>query len=240
MSSAPLLLVGLGNPGEKYARHRHNVGFRVVDAIADAHGFSAARRKFQADLREGTLNGPKDVRKAIVLKPLTYMNESGRAVGEAARFYKCALADIIVFHDELDLAPGKVRVKTGGGHAGHNGLRSLDAHLGPDYRRVRIGIGHPGDKARVTGHVLGDFSKADQDWLEPLLAAAAKAAPMLIDGDARFSTALAAELHPNESRPAPAAASSPQDAPVTDKSAATPATQNPFVQALARLLPPRK
>jgi PTH1 family peptidyl-tRNA hydrolase len=240
MSPSPLLLIGLGNPGEKYARHRHNVGWRVVDAIADAHGFGPARQKFQSEVREGWFDGPGGGRKAIILKPLTYMNLSGQAVGEASRFYKAELADIVVFHDDLDLAPGKIKVKVGGGNAGHNGLRSLDAHLGADYRRVRIGIGHPGDKSRVTGHVLGDFAKSDAEWLEALVAAIAKSAPMLLDGDSRFSTAVAATLHPNEPKQPAAgfdasdAAASPPAAPKMD------APSNPFMQALAKLLPHKK
>ncbi|NWG93684.1 MAG: aminoacyl-tRNA hydrolase [Parvularculaceae bacterium] len=187
-----LLLVGLGNPGEKYERHRHNVGYMAVDAIADAHRFGPARRKFQGELREGDIGGDK----AIALKPLTYMNDSGLSVGAAMRFYKLAPADVVVFHDELDLAAGKIKAKQGGGNAGHNGLRSIDDHIGPDFRRVRIGIGHPGDKTRVTGHVLGDFAKADRDWLDPLLAAIAKSAPFLVEGDARFATAVAQALAP--------------------------------------------
>jgi len=174
------LFVGLGNPGAAYARHRHNVGFMAVEAIAAAHRFAAFRRKFQGLLGEGRLGGEP----VLALLPQTYMNESGRAVGQAARFHKIAPADIVVFHDELDLAPGKVRVKLGGGVAGHNGLRSIDAHLGSrDFRRVRIGIGHPGDKARVTRYVLSDFAKADREWLVPLLDALAEAAPALAGGD---------------------------------------------------------
>jgi PTH1 family peptidyl-tRNA hydrolase len=187
-----LLLVGLGNPGDKYHRHRHNVGFMAVDAIADANGFGPARKKFQGEIREGDLNGEK----AIALKPLTFMNDSGQSVGAAMRFYKMGPADVVVFHDELDLAAGKIKAKLGGGNAGHNGLRSIDEHIGNDFRRVRIGIGHPGDKSRVTGHVLGDFAKADGEWLTPLLAAIAKAAPFLVDGDARFTTAVAQALQP--------------------------------------------
>lgn len=188
-----LLLVGLGNPGEKYQRHRHNVGYMAVDAIAAAHGFGAPRKKFQSDIREGDLGG--DVR-AIALKPQTFMNESGLAVGAAMRFYKLAPADVVVFHDELDLEAGKIKAKQGGGNAGHNGLRSIDEHIGNDFRRVRIGIGHPGDKTRVTSHVLGDFAKSDHDWLDPLLAAIAKSAPFLAAGDARFATAVAQTLAP--------------------------------------------
>ncbi len=194
-----LLLVGLGNPGEKYARHRHNVGFMAIDAIAGAHGFGPARKKFQGDFREGALGREK----AILLKPLTFMNDSGQSVGAAMRFYKLSPADVIVFHDELDLAPGKIKAKIGGGNAGHNGLRSIDEHIGNDFRRIRIGIGHPGDKTRVTSHVLGDFAKSDQDWLSPLLAAIAKSAPHLAEGDARYATAVAQALQPPKEPRAP-------------------------------------
>lgn len=187
-----LLLVGLGNPGEKYKRHRHNVGFMAIDAIADAMRFGPARNKFQAEMREGDIAGEK----AIALKPQTFMNESGQSVGAAMRFYKLSPAAVVVFHDELDLEAGKIRAKLGGGNAGHNGLRSIDEHIGADFRRVRIGIGHPGDKTRVTGHVLGDFAKADYEWLDPLLAAVAKSASFLVDGDARFATAVAQMLTP--------------------------------------------
>jgi PTH1 family peptidyl-tRNA hydrolase len=240
--SDTLLLVGLGNPGGKYARHRHNVGFMAVDAVAEAHGFSPARSKFRAELREGWLEGPSGRVKAIALKPQTYMNVSGQSVGEAARFFQIPLSNIVVFHDELDLAPGKIRVKTGGGSAGHNGLRSLDAHLGPEYRRVRIGIGHPGDKAMVTPHVLGDFAKSDREWLDPLLSAIAKAAPLLAVDDARFTGAVAETLRPQtekrlreekpEERPAAAAETKAAPAPAPRR--------NPFAEALARLLPHRK
>jgi len=173
-----LLLVGLGNPGAEYAGNRHNVGFMAADAIIRRHNLSAPRARFRGEVSEGTLAGEQ----VLVLKPQTFMNESGRAVGEAARFYKLELSDIVVFHDELDLAPGKVRVKTGGGVAGHNGLKSLSAHIGNDYVRVRIGIGHPGRKDRVTGYVLHDFTKADHAWLEPLLGAIAEEAPYLAEG----------------------------------------------------------
>src|SRR5712691_7361299 len=156
------LFVGLGNPGAQYAFNRHNVGFMAVDAIAAAHGFPVWRKRFQGMAAEGKL-GREPV---LLLKSGTYMNESGRAVAEAVRFYKLKLDDVIVFHDELDLAPAKVRVKTGGGVAGHNGLRSLSAHIGNDYRRVRLGIGHPGDKALVHNFVLSDFAKADAGWVE--------------------------------------------------------------------------
>ncbi|NBC88025.1 MAG: aminoacyl-tRNA hydrolase, partial [Alphaproteobacteria bacterium] len=156
------LFVGLGNPGRQYAMNRHNIGFMAVERIAAEHGFPPFRAKFQGQVSEGRLGGAK----VLILKPETYVNRSGQAVGEAARFYKLAPEDIVVFHDELDLSPGKVRVKQGGGHAGHNGLRSLHAHLGDGYGRVRLGIGHPGHKDRVTSYVLSDFAKADQDWLD--------------------------------------------------------------------------
>ncbi len=174
-----LLLVGLGNPGQDYARNRHNIGFMAVDEIVRRHNFAPWRAKFSGEVAEGSIGGQK----IIALKPLTYMNESGRSVAAAAQFYKITVGDIVVFHDELDLPPSKVRVKTGGGHAGHNGLRSIQAHLGPDFRRVRLGIGHPGAKDLVTGWVLGNFVKADGEWLEPLLNALASAAGKLASGE---------------------------------------------------------
>ncbi len=175
------LIVGLGNPGTKYAGHRHNIGFMAVDEIARVHGFGPWRKKFQGEVAEGAVGGEK----ALLLKPATYMNESGRAVAEAARFYKLSPQDVIVIHDELDLAPGRIRVKSGGGHAGHNGLRSIIAHIGADFHRLRMGIGHPGDRNRVHGYVLSDFSKAEQAWLGPLLEAVARHVPLLVAG--RFS-----------------------------------------------------
>ncbi|MBI1210757.1 MAG: aminoacyl-tRNA hydrolase [Alphaproteobacteria bacterium] len=178
-----LLLVGLGNPGAAYQGHRHNVGFMAVDAIARAHNFGPVRVRFRGELREGTLSGAKGSTKTLILKPLTYMNESGNAVREAVDFYKLELSDVVVIYDEIDLAPGKLRVKTGGGNAGHNGLRSISAHVGNDYRRVRIGIGHPGIKEVVPLHVLHDFAKSDRAWLDPLIDAIADAAPYLADGD---------------------------------------------------------
>ena len=174
------LVVGLGNPGASYARNRHNIGFMAVDAIAAAHGFGPWRSKFQGQIAEGRL-GPE---KVLLLKPGTYMNLSGDAVQAALHFYKLEPSDVIVFHDELDLAAGRVRVKTGGGTAGHNGIRSIGAHVGTDFTRVRIGIGHPGDKRLVTNHVLGDFAKADADWLDDLLRGVADGAPALAQGDA--------------------------------------------------------
>ena len=170
------LWVGLGNPEPGMLRQRHNIGFMALDRIAHRHGFSPWRQRFKGLVAEGSIGGTK----VLALKPMTYMNASGESVQPAAAFFKLAPGDITAFHDELDLAPGKVRVKKGGGAAGHNGLRSMDRQLGaPDYWRVRLGIGHPGDKARVTGHVLGDFAKVDQEWLAALLDAVADAAPML-------------------------------------------------------------
>ncbi|MBP0614852.1 aminoacyl-tRNA hydrolase [Jiella mangrovi] len=178
------LISGLGNPGSKYAGNRHNIGFMAVDEIARQHGFPGFSKKFSGEIAEGMIGGEK----VLLLKPLTFMNESGRSVGEAARFYKIEPKDIVVIHDELDLAPGKMRVKTGGGHGGHNGLKSIDAHLGTrDYRRVRLGIGHPGSKERVNPHVLGDFAKVDREWLEPFIDAIARHIDSLVAGeDAMF------------------------------------------------------
>ena len=174
-----LLWVGLGNPEPGMARHRHNIGFMAVDVIARRHGFSPWRQRFKGFSAEGMVGGQK----ILLLRPMTYMNLSGEAVQAAAGFYKIPPAAITVFHDELDLAPGKIRVKKGGGAAGHNGLRSMDQQLGtPDYWRVRLGIGHPGHKDRVTGHVLGDFAKADMDWLLPCLDAVADEAALLAAG----------------------------------------------------------
>ena len=172
------LFVGLGNPGSRYSRNRHNVGFMAVDAIIRAHGFGPPRARFQSETFEGRLAGEK----VMVLKPTTYMNESGRAVGEAMRFYKLDPADVVVFHDEIDLGATKLRIKTGGGHAGNNGVRSIAAHIGADFTRVRIGIGHPGEKGRVHGHVLSDFSKADESWLIPLLEAIGAHADLMAAG----------------------------------------------------------
>ena len=191
-----ILLVGLGNPGEKYSRHRHNVGFMAADAIADAHGFGAPRKKFKGEIREGFLSGPTGREKAIILKPQTFMNDSGESVGAAASFYKLDPSDVVVFYDELDLASGKLRVKTGGGAAGHNGIRSIDAHLGNGFRRVRIGIDHPGDKSKVMAHVLGNFAKSDYEWLDPMLAAIAAAAPFLASDDMRFASDVGQRVAP--------------------------------------------
>lgn len=174
------LLAGLGNPGAKYANNRHNVGFMVADEIASAWGFSSWRKRFQAETAEGLIEGHK----VLLMKPTTYMNESGRAVGEAVRFYNLPLDDVFVVHDELDLPAGKMRTKLGGGHAGNNGVRSIKAHLGDDFHRIRIGVGHPGDKTKVSGHVLKDFSRADRQWLSKMITAIADEIPLLLSGEA--------------------------------------------------------
>ena len=185
------LWVGLGNPGPQYALHRHNVGYMAADAIAEVHGFGAPGKKFSGWLHDGRIGGER----VLLLKPATWMNESGRSVAEALRFYKLGIDALTVFHDELDLAPFKVKVKTGGGTAGHNGLRSIDRHLGPDFRRVRIGIGHPGHKDRVTGHVLGNYAKAELDPLAAVLGAIAAEAGWLARGDdVRFMNDVALRL----------------------------------------------
>lgn len=173
------LFVGLGNPGEKYRNSRHNIGFMALDRISDKAGGASWKNKFQAQIVEVRLNG----KKVFLLKPQTFMNLSGQSVGEAMRFYNLSPAEVTVFHDELDLPPGKCRAKTGGGHAGHNGLRSLHQHIGAEYNRIRLGIGHPGDKKLVSRYVLHDFAKTDQDWLNPLLDRIAVAASLLAQGD---------------------------------------------------------
>ncbi|KQX26231.1 MULTISPECIES: aminoacyl-tRNA hydrolase [unclassified Sphingomonas] len=183
--------VGLGNPGAQYAMHRHNVGFMAVDTIAEVHRFDPWKKQFQGWSSTGRIG----MEKVLLIKPATFMNESGRSVGEAMRFFKCETADVTVFHDELDLAPFKVKVKTGGGTAGHNGLRSTEAHIGNGFRRVRIGIGHPGHKDRVTGHVLGNYVKAELDPLAAMLGAIASEADRLASGDdARFMNEVALRL----------------------------------------------
>ena len=182
------LIVGLGNPGQQYARHRHNVGFLALDRITDRLRLGAWRKRFQGETAEGEIAGQR----CILLKPQTFMNESGRAIGEAVRFLKIEPEDVIVLHDELDLVPGKLRVKTGGGNAGHNGLRSTTQHIGNEYVRLRIGIGHPGHKDLVHGYVLHDFAKIDMDWLDPVLDAIAEALPHLVLSDqGRFMTEIA-------------------------------------------------
>jgi len=195
-----LIIAGLGNPGAKYAGNRHNIGFMAVDGIQRRPGFAPWSKKFKAEISEGELAGEK----VLLMKPQTFMNLSGEAVGEAMRFYKLAPKDILAIYDELDLAPGKARIKTGGGHGGHNGVKSLDAHCGKDYRRLRLGIGHPGAKELVHNHVLGDFAKADQAWLEPLIDALADNAEMLVRGeDSQFLNKLALAIGDKPASPAP-------------------------------------
>ena len=200
-----LLLVGLGNPGTGYAKHRHNIGFMAVDAIARCHGFGPFRAKFRGLVAEGEISG----RKVLALKPETFMNESGRSIEAARAFYKLRPEDVVVFHDEIDLEAGKVRLKRGGGHAGHNGLRSIHTHIGPDYTRIRIGIGHPGNKDQVTGHVLKNFAKADKAWVEKVLGALARHLELLIAGDdPGFMSKVAQDVKPprntqNPSKPKP-------------------------------------
>lgn len=208
------LFVGLGNPGAKYAGNRHNIGFMAVDQIAENHGFAPWRGKFQGAMCEGRLGREK----VLLLKPETFMNLSGQSVGEAMRFYKLTPDDVTVFHDELDLAPGKCRVKMGGGHAGHNGLRSIHQHLGPEYQRVRLGIGHPGHKDAVAGYVLRDFAKADQNWLDDLIRGIGDGAPHLADGDSgKFMNTVALRVNPprekppKKGEPKPEVAAAPED-----------------------------
>lgn len=204
-----ILLVGLGNPGAKYAHNRHNIGFMAMDQIAADHGFSPWRSKFQGQIADGRIGSEK----VTLLKPETFMNLSGQSVGEAMRYLKLAPDNIIVFHDEIDLAPGKVRLKTGGGHAGHNGLRSIHGHIGPDYDRVRMGVGHPGHKDAVPGYVLRDFPKADAEWLDDELRGIGDGIPHLIADDGpKFLNTIALRTAPARSsktaakpKPAPAA-----------------------------------
>lgn len=213
------LFVGLGNPGPKYAGHRHNVGYMAADRIAEDHGFGPWRSKFQGMVSEGRLGGGK----VLLLKPETFMNLSGQSVGEAMRFYKLAPEDVVVFHDEIDLAPGKLRVKSGGGHAGHNGLRSLHQHIGDAYQRVRMGVGHPGRKEAVPGYVLHDFAKADEVWLDDLLRGVSDGADHLAAGDAgKFMNAVALRVAPPRSsktpepKAAPVKADPPKETPPED------------------------
>lgn len=204
------LLVGLGNPGSKYARHRHNVGFMALDRIAERHGFGPWRKRFSGLTAESEVAGTK----VLLLKPETYMNDSGQSVGEAMRYLKLTESDVVAFHDEIDLAPGKLKIKVGGGNAGHNGLRSLTAHIGNDYMRVRIGVGHPGVKELVHGWVLRDFAKVDSEWLEPLLDAIADAAGRLATGDeARFLTDVTRALQPKPAKAESASVTRPTPAP---------------------------
>ncbi len=207
------LFVGLGNPGAKYAGNRHNIGFMAVDRIASDHGFGPWRAKFQGQLSDGRLGSEK----VVLLKPETFMNLSGQSVGEAMRFYKLDPGDIVVFHDEIDLAPGKLKTKAGGGHAGHNGLRSLHSHIGDDYTRVRMGVGHPGHKDAVPHYVLKDFAKADKDWLDDMLRGISDGAASLAAGDTgRFMNAVSLRLNPprsSKSAPKPTAEPASQSEP---------------------------
>lgn len=205
------LWTGLGNPGGQYARNRHNIGFMAVDRIAADHGFGPWRARFQGQISEGTLAGDK----ILLLKPGTFMNLSGQSVAEAARFHKIDPAGLLVFHDEIDLAPAKIRLKTGGGHAGHNGLRSIHGHLGDGYDRVRLGVGHPGHKDAVAGYVLRDFTKADADWLDALLHGISDGAALLAAGDGpKFLNAVALRLTPSRaSSPPKAVLPDPKPAP---------------------------
>lgn len=206
------LFVGLGNPGPKYAGNRHNIGYMAVDRIAADHGFGPWKRGFQGLAAEGRLGGEK----VVLLKPETFMNLSGQSVGEALRFYKLTPADVVVFHDELDLAPGKVRVKQGGGHAGHNGLRSIHGHIGEAYGRVRLGIGHPGHKDVVAQYVLHDFHKADQDWLDDVLRGVSDGAVALAEGDGtRFLNAVSLRTAPPRSSGGKAAGGKAETAEAT-------------------------
>ncbi len=208
------LVVGLGNPGAQYARNRHNIGFMALDRIAADHGFTPWKARFQGQIAEGRLGGDK----AVLLKPQTFMNLSGQSVGEAMRYLKLTPADVIVLHDELDLAPGKLRLKQGGGHAGHNGLRSMIQHIGDGFARVRLGIGHPGHKDAVAGYVLHDFAKADEDWLDDLMRGISDGAEVLAAGDgARFLNAVTARTAPARNanpRPAPQPLAAPTPRPV--------------------------
>lgn len=224
------LFVGLGNPGSQYERNRHNIGFMAAERIAREHGFGPFRQKFNGLIAEGNIGGEK----VLLLKPQTFMNRSGDSVQQAVQFYKLDPAAVTVFYDELDLAPGKVRVKTGGGNGGHNGLRSIDPQIGTGYRRVRLGIGHPGSKEFVTHHVLGDFAKADAEWVEPLLDALARNAALLVKGDDNgFMNKLALAVngsaepksekpaakpqsHIRQARPAPPQAKVPEKGPMAD------------------------
>ena len=214
------LIVGLGNPGAKYARNRHNIGFMAVEQIVADHDFGPWKSKHQGSLSEGRFGSTR----AVLLRPETFMNKSGDSVAAAMRFYKLEPEDVIVMHDELDLAPGKVKFKMGGGHAGHNGLRSIHSHLGPEYGRVRLGIGHPGHKDRVSGYVLSDFAKVEAEWLDDVLRGISDGAEYLAAGDnakfmnavslrtapARSSTGTKGPKKPSPSKPAPVSAERPK------------------------------
>lgn len=193
-----LIIAGLGNPGAKFAHNRHNIGQMAVDAIAERWRFAQPRARFSSIASEGAIETPEGPVRALILKPQTFYNESGRAIGEAMKFFKLTPADVVVFYDEIDLAPGRFRMKTGGGAAGNNGVRSTVAHIGPDFRRARLGTGHPGDKDLVHGHVLSDFHKADMVWVKPLIEAVADAAPLLAAGEDERYQAEVLRLAPSE------------------------------------------
>ena len=193
-----LILVGLGNPGPKYTNNRHNIGFFAADAIARRWRFGGERQKFQSLMSEGVIETPTGPVRALLMKPQTFMNESGRAVGAAVSFLKADPTDVVVFYDELDLAPGRFRMKAGGGAAGHNGIRSITSQIGPHFRRARMGIGHPGDKDRVLGYVLGDFHKSEATWVDDLSKACAEALPMLAAGEDERYQAEVMRLAPAE------------------------------------------
>jgi PTH1 family peptidyl-tRNA hydrolase len=230
------IFVGLGNPGSKFAYNRHNIGFMALDRLAEAHGFAPWKQKFQAQISEGQFGSEK----ALLLKPQSFMNLSGQAVGEAVRFYKTQAEDVTVFHDELDLAPGRLKVKQGGGHAGHNGLRSLHAHIGDPYRRVRMGIGHPGHKDLVSRYVLHDFAKADEVWLDTLLRGICDGAADLALGDGgRFMNAVALRTAPPRSSKKPedsAHAEPSQKSTVTEQTPKPPKDEQQARSALERLM----
>ncbi|NOR30747.1 MAG: aminoacyl-tRNA hydrolase [Sulfitobacter sp.] len=231
------LIVGLGNPGAKYARNRHNIGFMALDRIAEDYGFSPWKTKHQGLVSEGRFGSER----AVLLKPETFMNLSGQSVQAAMRFYKIDPADVIVLHDEIDLAPAKVKCKTGGGHAGHNGLRSIHAHIGPDYDRVRLGVGHPGHKDAVPGYVLRDFAKADENWLDDVLRGISDGAPELARGNtSKFMNAVAMRVSPPRSgtgtkKPAkPATSEKPPEQPKPQ--APTPASEPDTRSSLQKLM----
>jgi PTH1 family peptidyl-tRNA hydrolase len=222
------LFVGLGNPGVKYSQNRHNIGFMALDRIADDHGFSPWKSKFQGQLSEGRLGNEK----VMMLKPMAFMNLSGQSVGEAMRFFKLDSTDVTVFHDEIDLAPAKTKCKSGGGHAGHNGLRSIHQHIGPHYDRVRLGVGHPGHKDKVPSYVLNDFAKAEQNWLDDVLRGLSDGAPYLADGDsAKFLNAVALRVAPARS-----STSKPKPKPKTETGSAPEPedTRNPMQKLMDR------
>lgn len=227
------LIVGLGNPGTKYALNRHNIGFMALDRIAEDHGFTPWKNRFQGAVAEGRLGEMR----VTLLKPMTFMNLSGQSVGEAMRYLKLTPDDIIVLHDELDLAPGKCRVKLGGGHAGHNGLRSIHQHIGAEYNRVRLGIGHPGHKDRVAGYVLSDFAKADQEWLDDLLRGISDGASALANGDGgRFQNAVSNRVAPARNSGTEPAAPRPKPAkPAAKTEPASPQEPLSFTDRLRSL-----